>query len=176
MSNLSMTTPAWRRTVIRPVKSAVTALLVGGVMLVAACSSSGTTASTQNAKASPAAHVSGSAAAHVSVNCKNVESLRSSLVSLSQTSVSPTSATTIAADLTNIQKQLAALKGQKNGAFSSQANQLSASMDQIRKAAAELPANPIAGAKKLTASLTALKSKAQPMINEMNKLCPKSTT
>src|SRR5258708_24052899 len=79
MSNLSTTTRGWRRTVIRSVRSAVTALLVGGVMLVAACSSSGTTASgAQNAKASPAAHVSGSAAAHARVNCKNIDSLRAS--------------------------------------------------------------------------------------------------
>lgn len=179
MSNPSTTTSAWRRTVTRSGKSAVAALLAGGVMLVAACSSSGSTASsTHSVKANPAAHVSGSPAPAPSgtVNCKNLDSLRTSLVSLSHSSVSPSSATTIAADLTNIDKQLAALKGQPGGAFSSQANQLSASMDQIKKAAANLPAHSIAGARQLTGALTALKSKAQPAINEMNKLCPKSTT
>ena len=114
--------------------------------------------------------------ASATVNCKSIDSLRASLVSLSHTSVSPGSATTIAADLTNIEKQLAALKGQPSGAFSSQANELSAAVDQIKKAAANLSADPTAGARQLTGALTALKSKAQPAINEMNKLCPKSTT
>lgn len=176
MSNLWTTTPAWRAA-IGSVRSAVTALVVGSVMLIAACSSSGSTASsTQSVKASPAAHVSGSPAANANVSCKNIDSLRASLMSLSRTSVSPTSATTIAADLTNIEKQLAALKGQPGGAFSSQAKELSASVDQIKKAAAELSAHPIAGARQLTGDITALKSKAQPAINEMNKLCPKSAT
>ena len=154
-------------------------MLAGGVMVVAACSSSGSTAaSTHSVKANPAAHVSGSPmpAPSATVNCKNIDSLRTSLVSLSHTSVSPSSATTIAADLTNIEKQLAALKSQPGGAFSSQANQLSASLDQIKKAAANLSTHPIAGARQLTTALTALKSKAQPTVNEMNKLCPKSTT
>jgi hypothetical protein len=179
MTNLSTTTPAGRRTVTRSARSAFAALLVGGLVLVSACSSGGSTAaSTHSVKANPAAHVSGSAvpAPSATVNCKHIDSLRTSLVSLAHTSVSPGSATTIASDLTNIEKQLAALKSQPGGAFSSQASQLSASVDQIKKAAASLSAHPIAGARQLTGNLTALKSKAQPMINEMNKLCPKSTT
>jgi hypothetical protein len=179
MSNLSTTAPGWRRTVTRSATTAVAALLAGGMMLIAACSPSGSTASSaQSAKANPAAHVSGSPvpAATATVNCKTIDSLRASLVSLSHTSVSPGSATAVAADLTNIQKQLAALKSQPHGAFSSQANELTAAMDQIKKAAAELPAHPMAGARQLTGDLAALKSKAQPMISEMNKLCPKSTT
>jgi hypothetical protein len=175
MSNLSTNTPACRRTVISSIRSAVTALLVGSVMLIAACSSSGTTASsTQKAQANPAAHVSGAPAANGTVSCKNIDSLRASLVSLSHTSVSPTSAGTIATDLKNIETQLAALKSQPGGAFSTQAKELTASVDEIKKAAAAISTHPLTAAKQLTGALTALKAKAQPMISEMNKLCPKS--
>lgn len=148
----------------------IAALLCAGTMLVGACSSNGApTASAVSAG-------TGSPAGQAKVNCAAVDSLRGSLQSLSHTSVSPSSASTLTKDLTNVQKQLATLKTQGGGRFSSLTKDLSASVDQITKAAGELTTNPAAAVKDLTAALTGLKGKIHPAIAELNKACPKSGT
>lgn len=144
-------------------------------LLVAACGSSGSTAA-RTSSAKPASAAAGaSATASAKVNCANVNSLRRSLESLSHTSVSPSSAGTLAADLKNVQTQLAALKGQGGGKFSAMTGDMTASVNQIQKAAGELAANPTSATKQLTAALTALKAKIPPVIKELNAACPKST-
>lgn len=85
--------------------------------------------------------------------------------------MSSSSAGQLTSDLTNIQTQLAALKGQALGAFSAQATQLSAALDKIKKDAAELSSNPTGAAKALSADLTKLKTKAGPVISEMKMVC-----
>jgi hypothetical protein len=144
-------------------------------MLVAACGSSGSTAAGASISHSAAAVAGGSASAPAKVNCANVDSLRRSLESLSHTSLSPSSAGTLTADLKNIQTQLAALKGHGGRQFSGTTSELTASVNQIQKAAAELEANPTAAITQLTTALTALKGKTPPVIKELNAACPKST-
>jgi hypothetical protein len=144
-------------------------------MLIAACGSSGSTAASTS-RAQPASTVAGrSATASAKVNCANVNSLRGSLESLSRTSVSPSAAGTLTADLKNVQTQVAALKGQGGGQFSGMTGELTASVNQIQKAAGELATNPTAGITQLTTALTALKGKIPPVIKELNAACPKST-
>jgi hypothetical protein len=144
-------------------------------MLVAACGSSGSTAAGASISRPASAVAGGSGRASAEVNCANVDSLRRSLESLSRTGVSPSSAGTLAADLKNIQTQVAALKGQGGGRFSGMTGELTASVNQIQKAAGELAANPTAAITQLTTALTALKGKIPPVIKELNAACPKST-
>ena len=89
--------------------------------------------------------------------------------------MSPNSAGTLTADLKNIQTQLAALKGQGGGQFSGMTGELTASVNQIQKAAGELATSPTAAITQLTTALTALKGKIPPVIKELNAACPKST-
>lgn len=143
-------------------------------MLVAACGSSGSTAAGTSSTRPASAVAGGSATASAKVNCANVNSLRRSLESLSHTSVSPSSAATLAADLKNIQTQLAALKGQGGGRFSAMTSELTASLNQIQKASAQLSTNPTAAIKELTTALGVMKAKIPPIIRELNAACPKS--
>jgi hypothetical protein len=89
--------------------------------------------------------------------------------------VSPSSTAALTADLKNIQTQLAALKGQGGGHFMAMTSDLTASVNQIQKAAGQLAANQTSATKQLTAALTALKAKIPPVIKELNAACPKST-
>jgi hypothetical protein len=92
---------------------------------------------------------------------------------LSHVSVSPASAGTIATDLTNVERQLAALKGQGTGQFSAQANQLTAAINTIKKDAQALAKSPTpTNFTKLTNSVKSLKTTAQPIIKEMQTVCP----
>jgi phage-related minor tail protein len=166
MCNDSMTTRARGRRV----RWMIAALLCAGTILTAACSSNGTpTASAVSAG-------TGSPAGQAKVNCANVDSLRGSLQSLSHTSVSPSSAGTLTKDLTNVQKQLGALKTQGGGRFSGLSRNLNASVNQITNAAGELTTNPAAAVKDLTTALTRLKGKIKPAIAELDKACPKPGT
>lgn len=116
---------------------------------------------------------SASPAASVKVNCKDISKLRTSLTSLTTTKISPSSAGMLTADLKNIESELKTLKGQAGGAFAGQANSLTASINQIKKASAMLGTNPVAAVKQLTTSLTGLKAKAGPVLAELNTVCPK---
>ena len=145
----------------------IAALLCAGTMLIGACSSAG------SSTASAVSAGTGSPAGQAKVNCATVNSLRGSLQSLQHTSVSPSSVSTLTTDLTNVQKQAAALKTQGGGRFSGLATELTASVNKISTAAGELATNPAAAVKNLTADLTALKGKIKPAIAELNKACPK---
>lgn len=101
----------------------------------------------------------------------HINSIRTSLTSLTHVSVNSTSASKLATDLTNIQSHLTALKGQNLGAFSPQAKQLTAELDKLKKDAAGLSSDPTKAAKMLNADLSSLKHKAGPMIVEMRMIC-----
>jgi hypothetical protein len=175
MSNKSITSRPGRRPVARPAWWVIAVLVLAGPMLIAACGSNGPTAASASG-AQPSSAVAGvSPTASAKVNCANVDSLRRSLESLSHTSVSPSSAGTLTADLTNIQTQLAALKGQGGGRFSGLTSDLTASLNQIQKAAGELATNPTAAITHLTTALGVLKAKIPAVIRELNAACPKST-
>jgi hypothetical protein len=148
---------------------------VGGAVLVAGCSTTSTSTSSVSAPASPSMISSSSSPASASsqaIPCKQIDSLRTTLMSLTTTKISASSVGQITKDLTTIQADLTALKGQAGGAFSSQTSQLNASIDQIKKAAAQLSNNPSTATKNLTGAIAALKVKAQPMIAEMKAACP----
>jgi hypothetical protein len=150
------------------VRWVIAALLCGGTMLIAACSSNASTS------ASAMSADSGSPAGQAKVNCANVDSLRGSLESFSRTPISESSTATLTADLENIAKQAAALKGQAGGKYSGLSDQLSTSVAQINKTNAQFTKNPTAANEaKLTTGLTELKGKAGPTIAELNKACPK---
>lgn len=165
----------------------VAALTCGGAALIAGCtSSSPSNANNVNgaskapkppgtsASQSPSDAASGSPAASGTPNaaaCVHINSLRTSLTSLTHIKVSATSASQLSKDLANIQTQLTALKGQNLGSFSTQAKELTADLNKIKKDAAELSSNPAKGAKSLTADLTVIKTKAGPMIASTKKAC-----
>ncbi|HUC57280.1 MAG TPA: hypothetical protein VMA95_07755 [Streptosporangiaceae bacterium] len=138
----------------------------GSVMLVAGCSSSTTTSS-----AKPPSTPSASASGVSQAACVHIKSLRTSLTHLTTVKVSGSSAGQLTSDLTNIQKQLAALKGQDLGSFSGQATQLNSSLDQIKKSSAQLSTNPTGAAKSLSKELTGLKTKAGPVIAQSKTVC-----
>lgn len=128
-----------------------------------------------SARASSSASSSASPAASKKVPCKEINSLRTSLTSLTHTAISPSSAGTLTKDLKNIQTQLTALKGQAGGQFSSQAQELTTSVNQIKSASKKLSTDPIGAVRQLTTSLNSLKTKAKPAIAEMKAACPNAT-
>jgi uncharacterized protein YaaR (DUF327 family) len=92
---------------------------------------------------------------------------------LSHVSVSPGSGVTIATDLTNVERQLAALKSQGTGQFSAQANQLTAAVAAIKKDGQALDKSPTpTNFTKFTNAVKNFKTTAQPIIKEMQTLCP----
>jgi hypothetical protein len=145
----------------------------GGAMLVAACSTTST--SSVSAPPSPSMTSSPSSSASASseaIPCKQINSLRTTLTSLTTTKISASSSGQITKDLTTIQADVTALKGKAGGAFSGQISQLNSSINEIKKAAGQLSSNPATAVKNLTAGIAALKVKAQPMIAEMKAACP----
>jgi ABC-type metal ion transport system substrate-binding protein len=92
---------------------------------------------------------------------------------LSHVSVSPGSGVTIATDVTNVERQLAALKNQGTGQFSAQANQLTAAVNTITKDGQALDKSPTpTNFAKLTNAVNSFKTTAQPIIKEMQTICP----
>ncbi len=157
---------------------AALALTFCGAALIAGCSTSSTSTTSQSPSAPPTSATSQPTSATASPTtsasqavCVHINSLRTSLTDLTHIKVSASSAGQLTKDLTNIQTQLAALKGQSLGAFSTSASQLMASLNKINKDAEELGTNPTAAAKALSTDLTALKNKAGPMITEMKTIC-----
>jgi hypothetical protein len=146
----------------------IAALLCGGTMLIAACSSNGSTT------ASAVSAGTGSPAGQAKVNCATVDSMRSSLQSFSRTPISQSSSATLTADLTNIAKRAAELKSQGGGKLSALSDQLSAAVAQINKTNTQLTKNPSAATEqRLITELTQLKGKAAPAIAKLNQACPK---
>jgi hypothetical protein len=107
--------------------------------------------------------------------CKHVDSLRTSLQDLNHLQLNPSSASKLRTDLTNIEKQLAALKSQGgNSALSGQVKQLSTSVDKVKKAANALSTPPTkAQATAVVTSLTELKAQSKAALPAMNAACPK---
>jgi hypothetical protein len=107
--------------------------------------------------------------------CKHVDSLRTSLQDLSHLQLNPSSASKLRTDLTNIEKQLAALKSQGgNSALSGQVKQLSTSVDKVKKAANALSTPPTrAQATAVVTSLTELKAQSKAALPAMDAACPK---
>lgn len=106
--------------------------------------------------------------------CKHVDSLRASLTSLMHTPLNASSAAKIKTELTNVEAQIAALKGKGGSAFSNQMNQLSASVDKVKKAAGAMHHPPtVSEVTAVVKSLAELKTHAKSAEAEMNKACPK---
>jgi phage-related minor tail protein len=148
------------------------ALSFGGALLVAGCSTS-TTTTTPSATAKPSP--STSAPSSAAIPCAQIDELRTSLTSLTQTKVSASSASDLTKELTDIKTSLADLKSKATGAFSTQATELSDAINGIQMAAAGLSSDPTKAVKELTTDLANLKTKAKSFIAEMNAACPKSS-
>jgi hypothetical protein len=166
MTSETITRLGGPRRPIRQVAWAVAGLTFGGAMLVSGCTSS---SSHSDMPPSPPAANSASPATVSKAVCVHINSLRTSLTSLTHVKVSPTSAKTLAADLTNIENHLAALKGQHTDSFSTA--ELTAQINKIKKDAAALSTSPTTAVKSLTTDLTTLKTKSGPMIVQMTKVC-----
>jgi hypothetical protein len=193
MSTHSHGTPAWLK---------AAGLALGGVGLIAACSSGTTASSTGTAKpattapstpavTSPSSPSTASptttgpttpvsptstptATATLSAAaCQHVKSLRGSLASLTSVPLNSSSASTITKDLGNIETQLKALKGEP--ALGSAVSQLSSSLNQVKRAAAGLGTSPTAAqAQHVVKSLAVLKGKAANASAKLSAACPKS--
>ena len=150
-------------------------LSASGVALIAACGSAGMGSSSSSAPpatSATAANGSGSASG-AALPCAQITALRSTLTDLNRTSVSPASAPRIASDLTKAEQQLNALKSQGTGPFAAQANQLSSALTAIKTSAAALAKAPTpSNLTNLTNAVTSFKSTSQPLIKEMQTLCP----
>lgn len=161
---------------------AIVTLSCSGAVLIAACSSpaghsagkspkpAAKSAASQSPAEPPAAK--GKASGPVkAATCIHINSLRTSLSSLTDTKVTATSAGMLTTDLANIQRQMSALKGQNLGAFSAEEKQLMAALDKIHKDAAGLSAHPAMASKALGTDLAHLKTESGPMITEMKTVC-----
>jgi hypothetical protein len=106
------------------------------------------------------------------VPCAQITALKSTLTSISQTSVRPASAPRLASDLAQAEQQLNALKSQ-TGPFAAQANQLSGALTAIKNDAASLLKNPTpTNLTNLINAVNSFKSTAEPLIKEMQTACP----
>jgi len=173
-----------------PVRIGAVAMTAAVMTIVAACSSGTGTASssgsavprTTSASAqsgspmsnqSPPTHSgSGSPVANKST-CKHVNSARTSLESLAHLQLNGSSAGKIRTNLTNVQKQLTALKGKTSGALASQIDALSASFKQVEKAALGLHSSPSAAQiTTIVSALHAVKAQSKATIAAMHAACP----
>jgi hypothetical protein len=135
-------------------------------------SSPGTHAASTGHAASPGTAASPARASKS--ECKHVASLRTSLQDLNHLTLNASSASKIRTDLTNIQTQLAALKGHGGSAMSSELTALSASVDKVRTAAHGLSTPPTAAqVKAITTALSQLKTQSKSALAAMNAACPK---
>jgi hypothetical protein len=163
-----------------PVRSGVVVLAVGAAAVLAACSSStngganGGANGGTSAPGTPSPSVHSESATANQATCKHVNALRVSLADLSSLQLNASSAAKIRSDLTSIQTQLAALKAQDGGhALSSQVNQLSTSLDKVKKAGGNLSTPPTAS--QVTAivnALSGLKAQSKAAAPAMRTACP----
>lgn len=169
---------SWPRRPAGRARLAIVALTCSGAALIAGCSSSSTSNASGAGKAhkaaapvasqSPSGAASGMPKAAV---CVHINALRTSLTSLTHIKVTATTASQLTTDLGNIQSHLTAIKGQNLGAFSHQADILTAELNKIKADSAKLSSSPTTAATALTKDLATLKTKAGPMIVEMKKVC-----
>ncbi len=161
---------------VKPVRMAAATLIAGVVAMLAACSSATNSSSGGTAApraTGPSAH-SGSPMANQGT-CKHVAPLRTSLENLTHLQLNAGSAGKIRTDLTNIQTQLAAVKGEGSSTFSSQISQLSAAVKKVKKAATGLSANPSATqVQAIITALGGLKDTSKATVSELNAMCPNS--
>jgi hypothetical protein len=103
----------------------VTLASLGGAVVLAACGSVAASAPPSPTQSAPTP--STAPAADSAIPCKQITALRASLTGLAQMTGHTVSVGRLAGTLTRAEAELAALKGQA-GAFSGQANQLSAEL------------------------------------------------
>jgi hypothetical protein len=146
-------------------------LSIGSIAVIAACGSIGTGSSGLNSSSAPAATASGSGAS--AIPCAEISALRTSLTNLSHTAVNPATAGRLSVELTQIEQEVATLKSQSTGAFSSQVNQLSADLTRIQTDAAALATDPSAtNLTNLTNAVSSFKATSKPLIAEIQATCP----
>ncbi|HEX7993029.1 MAG TPA: hypothetical protein VF506_03855 [Streptosporangiaceae bacterium] len=164
----------------RPAKMTAAILVAGCAVGLAACSSAPSTSSSTHTAAprttspatTPAPTGTGTAS---QAACKHVNSLRGSLESLSHMQLSVSSEGQIRTNVTNIETQLHALKGHTTGALSNQVNQLSTSVNEVKKAASNLSTPPTSSqATKVVTALSGLQTQSKSAVAEMKAACPKS--
>lgn len=163
-----------------PAKMTAAILVAGCAMGLAACSSAPSTSSSKHTAAprttspatTPAPTGTGTAS---QAACKHVNSLRGSLESLSHMQLSVGSEGQIRTNVANIETQLHALKGHTTGALSNQVNQLSTSVNEVKKAASNLSTPPTSSqATKVVTALSGLQAQSKSAVAEMKAACPKS--
>ncbi len=173
MTRESMPRPLGRKLVVRQFVCSAAVVGTGALMLVG-CSSASTSSAKPSAPTSPATSKSAAAApASSQAPCKEINSLRGSLTSLTKTKISPSSSAQLTSDLKNVQKQLTTLKGKASGTFKTQLDGMETALNNVKKASGQLTTNPSGAVKSLTTNLTALKAQAGPVITELNTACPK---
>lgn len=196
MSSHSQVRGARRAGHIGPARFAAAVLAAGAAALLVACSS-GTSAGSANGSAvprttGPAASVSpgsespmnsqtgspmmsgsGSPAVNQGM-CEHVDSLRASMDSLMHRQMNASGAAKIRADFTNIDRQLAALKGHTGSALSSHLDQLSTSLDKVKKAVGAMSNPPTTSqVRDVITALSELKVQSRAAIAAMNAACPR---
>ncbi len=149
-------------------------LAVGAAAAVAACSSSTTSSSSPSASpATTSPTASPTTGSPSSATCQHVRSLRASLTSLTHLTLSANASSQIRNDVTNIETQLAALRGEASGAFATQLNQLNAAVSQVTTAAAKMGSPPTAAqTQAVITALSNLKARSASAIAAMNAACP----
>jgi TolA-binding protein len=179
MKKQSQVGPDIRGRSVGPARLTAAILVAGCAVGLAACSSGTSTGSSTHSApprtTSPAASPANSGSATLSqATCKHVNSLRGSLETLAHLQLNASSAGQLRTNLTNIQTQLSELKSQGGGAFSHQVNQLSDSLNQVKKAARDLGKPPSAGqVSKIVTALSGLQTQSKSTVAAMNAACPK---
>jgi hypothetical protein len=103
--------------------------------------------------------------------CQHARRLQASLASLTHVKLNASSAGVITSDLKTIQAQVAALKSAPG--FQAHAQQLSASLNQVKKAAHGLGTSPSPGqVGTIVTALSGLRAQAGSTMSQLHKLCP----
>jgi hypothetical protein len=123
----------------RPAWWSAAAVALGAGMLAVACSSGSTPASDTSASATPSATPTAT-----SVVCQDAAALRTSIHTLTHSSVSKGDAATIKSNLAQVQSDLTTLTTHAKGEWQAQTSDLKAALDKLQPAVSDLSSSPSA--------------------------------
>jgi hypothetical protein len=146
----------------------VAILGVSGALFAAGCSTSST-----SSPGAPPPKTKSTAPSTSSLPCAQVKKLRTALTDLTKTGINPTSASKLTTSLKDIKADVEALRGKATGKLKTQLDDLKATITKISTDAKGLTTDPAGTITKLTNDLSKLKSKAGPVLAEINAACPK---
>jgi len=156
----------------------VVPVALGTGLLVAACSSGGTSgaATTPAATSSPASAAASAAPTATSALCQDVAALRASVDKLKHVTIGRGTADELKADVADVQTKLSAVKTQAHGQAQAQISAMEDSIAKLQSAVKTLTSNFSASAVSGTVSaVRGVAASASSLLGALSKQCPSAT-